>query len=74
MYIGAYLNLIGGKIFPWYYEYYTWILHSYFGLNTTAVFKQIQNLTKVPQWNNKRITVKLAISKRKITKITISNY
>jgi hypothetical protein len=74
MYIGAYLYLIGGKILPWYYEYYTWILHNYFGLNPTAVFRQIQNLTRVPQWNNKRITVKLAISKRKITKITISNY
>jgi hypothetical protein len=73
MYIGAYLNLIGGQILDWYYYYYTWILHTYFGLNLTAVFKQIQNLTNVPPWNNKKITVKLAISNHKITKITIAS-
>jgi hypothetical protein len=74
MYSGAYLNLVGGRILGWYYYYYTWILQSYFGLNPTAVFKQIQSLTKVSQWNNKKITVKLAISNRKITKINIMAY
>ena len=74
MYSGACLNLVGGKIIWWYYYYYTWILQNYFGLNPTAVFKLIQNLTKVPQWNNKKITVKLSISKRKINKINIILY
>ena len=74
MYTGAYLNLVGGVIYWWYYKYYSWILGSYFGLNPRAVFQQIQKLTNGPQWKNKKITVKLAISNRKINKITITNY
>ena len=74
MYSGACLNLIGGEILWWYYYYYRWILQNYFGLNPTAVFKQIQNLTKQPQWKNKKITVKLSISNHKIKKINIILY
>jgi hypothetical protein len=74
MYTGAYLNLIGGQIYWWYYYYYSWILRRYFGLNPDAVFRQIQNLTSGPQWYNKKIIVKLSISNRQITRITITNY
>ena len=74
MFSGAYLHLIGGKILWWYYYYYTWILRDHIKLNITDVFRKIQNLTKVPQWKNKKITVKLFVLKGKINKITITNY
>jgi len=73
MYIGCYLNLIGGKTLRWYYYIYTWILQTYFGLNMTAVFNQIKTATPTNLYN-KKITVKLAISKGKITKITIKKF
>jgi len=74
MYIGAYLHLIGGKQYNWYYHYYSAILH-YFGVNSTSVFNQIQKLTGInTKWYNKKITVKLSISNGKITNITIRNY
>ena len=75
MYIGVYLHLIGGQILPWYYYYYTWILRNYFGLSPANVFSQIQTLTKKgTPWYNKKITVKLLISNRKITNINITSY
>ena len=75
MYVGIYLHLIGGKIYPYYYYYYTRVLRYYFGLNPTTVFNQIKNLTKKgTTWYDKKITVKLAISNRKITNTEITNY
>ena len=66
MYIGCYLNLVGGRILRYYYHYYTWILRIYFGLNMDAVFNQIINATPTNLYN-KPITVKLAVSNGKIT-------
>lgn len=75
MYKGAILHLIGGKIELWYYKYYNNILHNYFRLNTTDVFKQIANLTKKgTKWYNKKISVKLNISNKKINKIKITYF
>lgn len=74
MYYGVYLNLIGGEQHKWYYHYYTWILQSYFRLNPKSVFNQIQILTKGKNWYKKKITVKLSISKGKITSIIIRSY
>jgi len=48
-------------------------IQTYFGLNMTAVFNQIKTATPTNLYN-KKITVKLAISKGKITKITIKKF
>lgn len=75
MYKGVVLHLIGGRIELWYYKYYNRILRNYFGLNTTEVFTEIAKKTKKgTKWYNKKITVILKISNKKINKTTIKYF
>ena len=74
MYKGVILYLVGGQILPYYYKYYSHILRT-FGLNPKIVFQSLSQQTKNDsRWNGNKITVKLAISNRKIIDTKIALY